>query len=191
MPRGFAERRARHRFDLVAGVEHDDVVAHRAHRVQVVADEHVRDAEIASKLRHQVEDRGGDYGIERRSHLVAQDQVGLRGERACEIHALLLPAREATRQPLRTGRRQLHQVQQFCDALLQRRAGEAVIELQRAPEDVGNRVRRIERGIGHLEHDLDAAQLLARALAEQGWQRLAIEQDLAARRWHEAGDRAR
>lgn len=54
-------------------------------------------------------------------------------------------------------------------------AAETVVELQRPTEDAADRSRRVERGVGHLEHDLDAAQLVTRALGSAARQPCAVE----------------
>ena len=99
---GLRKRGSRHGLDLVAGVQHDDVVAYRAYGVQVVADKHIRHTQLTPQLRHEIENRGTHHGVQRRGHLVAQNQVGLGGQRTREVHPLLLPARQASGQALRT-----------------------------------------------------------------------------------------
>ena len=131
---------ARHLRQLAAVLHDDDLVADRAHGVQVVADEQVGHAELAPQLGQQVEHRGADDGVERRGHLVAQDQVGLGGQRAREVDALLLAARQpagqrgrpacAAASPGRAARR--------CAAAAARRC-RPVIELQRPRQDALDR----------------------------------------------------
>jgi CubicO group peptidase (beta-lactamase class C family) len=59
-----------------------------------------------------------------------------------------------------------------------------------AAEDLLDGAPRVERGVRHLEDDLDAAELLLAALGGQGRQRLAAEPHGAAGGWQEAEDRA-
>ena len=136
MPRRVGERGAADRLDLLARVHHHDVVAHRPDRVQVMADEHVRNAQVAPQLRQQVEDRRADHGVQRRGDLVAQDQVGLGREGPRQVDALLLPAGQAGWTALGAGRRQLHQVQQLDDAAIQCLALQAPVQLQRPRQDL-------------------------------------------------------
>src|SRR5690349_6271642 len=49
-------------------------------------------------------------------------------------------------------------------------------------------MRRIERDVGRLKHDLDTAKLLARALRCERRKRHAIQFDATARRWDQAGN---
>jgi hypothetical protein len=153
-----------HLRQLAAVAHDDDLVAHRTHRVQVVADEKVRYAELASQFGDEIQHRGADHGVQRRSHFVAEDQVRLGGQCTRQIDALLLPTRQPAGQPLGQCARQLHQVQQLVDAPAQRLALEPAIELQRPRQDALDGLRRVERRVGRLEDDLDAAQVVAAAL---------------------------
>src|SRR5271166_2477893 len=121
------------------GIQHHHLVADRPHRVQVVADEHVRQAKLSPQPVHQIEDRRTDDGIERRGHLVAQDQVGLGGQRAREVDALLLPARQLAGQAVGDRRGQLHEIEQPADAARQLGAARGVEEPQRPAEDAADR----------------------------------------------------
>ena len=70
-------------------------------------------------------------------------------------------------------------------------SAEAVIKLQRAADDITDKLLRIERGIGHLKHELDLLQFLALAIAQSAFQFFAVEDDIAARRRQHAGHDAR
>ncbi len=64
-------RRAAAELHLPAGIEDHDLVANRPNGREVVADEHIGDAELAPQLRHEVEYGGADNRIESRGYLVA------------------------------------------------------------------------------------------------------------------------
>ena len=69
---------------------------------------------------------------------------------------------------------------------------QAVVELQRPRQDALDRLRRIERRVGHLEHDLDAAQLLAAcAAASVGGSGVPSNTHRARARRQQPGDDAR
>ena len=61
----------------------------------------IGDAGLALQLEQQVQDPLGDQRVERRGHLVADDEVGLGGERPGDADALLLAAGELARQAAR------------------------------------------------------------------------------------------
>ena len=71
-----------------------------AHGAEIVGDEHIGEAELllqpAQKLQHFL----GDQRIERGGRLVADDEIGLGGERAGDADALLLAAGELARPAL-------------------------------------------------------------------------------------------
>ena len=55
---------------------------------------------------------------------------------------------------------------EFPHARLRRRAADALVERQRAAEDLADGVARIERGIGRLVDHLDAPQMVAAAVVQ-------------------------
>ena len=87
--------------DHAAAVHHDDRVRDRLHGREVVGDEEVGDVGLVLDAQQQLQDAVGDQRVERRGDLVADDQVGLGGERARDADALLLAARELGRVALR------------------------------------------------------------------------------------------
>lgn len=185
MQRALTQRAAAAVLHHLLGVEDHHLVAHGSDHREVVADEQVGDAELALQLSAEVEDRRADHGVERRGDLVAQNERGFGGKRPCEIDALLLPAGQLARIALGHGRRQAHHVEKLGHAAPPLVAAEAVIELERPPEDAADRACRVERGIRLLEHDLDAAQLIARTMRGAATAR----RRAAPRRARPAGDR--
>src|SRR5262249_5550087 len=65
-----------------AEIHHADPVRHVAHDGEVVADEEVGQAESVLQIAHQIEDLRLHGDVERRSWLVANDELGFGGERA-------------------------------------------------------------------------------------------------------------
>ncbi|MDJ0946566.1 MAG: hypothetical protein QNJ30_24215 [Kiloniellales bacterium] len=100
--------------------EHDhDLVRDRLHRRQAVGDEHAGDLELVLQALQQLQNLLGDQLAEGRSHLVADDQLGLGGERAGDADALLLAAREIAGMAVdEVVGLQLDQAQQLADPLL-------------------------------------------------------------------------
>ena len=66
----------------------------------------------------------------------------------------------------------------------------AVVEGERTAEDVADRVGRIQRGVGELEDDLEAAELVLAAAAQIGGHLVAVEPDAAGMRGKQARDHA-
>ena len=88
---------ARRALDDLAEVHHRDVVADVLHHRHVVRDEEIGQAELALQPRQQVQDLRADRDVERRHRLVADHQLGVGGQRARDVDALALPARELVR----------------------------------------------------------------------------------------------
>ena len=80
-------------FHRAAGVHHHHLVGDRAHRVQVVADEHHGHPQRPPQLRQQIQHRGADNRVQRRSHLVADQHGRFGGQRPGQVH----PAASARR----------------------------------------------------------------------------------------------
>src|ERR1043165_5599055 len=81
-----------------AGEIHDrDGVADMLHNGEVVADEDVGQMALALQADHQVQDLASHRYVERRYGLIADDELGIEGERARYADALALPARKFVR----------------------------------------------------------------------------------------------
>ena len=61
---------------------------------EIVGDEQVREIELGLKLLEQVHDLRLDRDVERRDGLVADEELGVQGQRACEADPLALPPGE-------------------------------------------------------------------------------------------------
>ncbi len=90
-----------------------------AHDREVVGDEEVGEAEPALQVLQQVDDLRLDRHVERGDGLVADDQLGLRGERAGDADALALAAGEFVRIAQRRAGPRARLRQQLVDALAQ------------------------------------------------------------------------
>ncbi len=86
--------------DDAAEIHDGDAVAHMAHHAQIVADEQAGEIELAAQLQEQIEDLRLDGDIEGGHRLVADQQIGLHGQRAGDGDALALAARELMRIPV-------------------------------------------------------------------------------------------
>ncbi|EAQ14544.1 hypothetical protein RB2654_17781 [Rhodobacterales bacterium HTCC2654] len=143
------------RLDDLARLHHHHPVGDRAHDGQVMGDEDIGQPMLGLKPRDEVEDLGADRHVERRDRLVQHDQFGARDERARDGDALTLAAGE------------------FVNVTAHRIGGEAHVpeHLGHPFAPVGGRrghevegfghqtfdpPARVERGVGVLEHDLNA-----------------------------------
>ncbi len=105
MARGMGHGPRRSAFHDVAGIEHEDVVAHMRGEAQVMRDEQQRRAVIALHAADDLHDMGLRAHVERRRRLVGDDQGGLAGEGHGDEHALAHAARELERIALQQGSR--------------------------------------------------------------------------------------
>ena len=83
--------------DQPAQVHHPDPVADVLDDREVVGDEQVGQAELLLEVVEQVQDLALDRHVERRDGLVADDELGVEGERPGDADALALAARELVR----------------------------------------------------------------------------------------------
>ena len=79
-------------------VHHDNMVGYVLDHADVVRDEQVRDAEFALQFAQQVQDMSPHRHVERRSRLVADDQLRLHRQRPGHGDALALPSRKFVRE---------------------------------------------------------------------------------------------
>jgi hypothetical protein len=94
----------RRELDEAAEIHHADAVAHHVpHDREVVADEQVGQPELALQVLHQVQDLRLHRDVERRGRLVADQELGVGGQRARDRDALALAAREFVREFLAVG----------------------------------------------------------------------------------------
>ena len=158
-------RRVAARHDLA--LEHDhDLVGDALHRAEIVGDEEIGDAQLVLQPLQEPKDFLADQLIERGGHLVADDEIGLGGERPGDRHALLLPAGQFAGLAGDEVLGQIHLPEQLEDALAHFVPRAVEIEGDRPADHVEQRVLRVQRDVGHLIDHLHAPQLvLASVLA--------------------------
>ena len=126
--------------------------------LKIVGDEQVGEAELLLQVLQQVDHLRLDRHVERRHRLVADDQLGLDGERAGDADALALAAGEFVREAVHVVGLQADRLEQLHDAvfhrLLRRRE---LVDGERLADDRADLQPRIERGVGILEDDLHVA----------------------------------
>ena len=117
--------------DHPADVHHHHPVGDVLHHRQVVADEQVGQPQSLLQVLQQVDDLGLHRDVQRRHGLVADDQVGVQGQRPGDADALPLPAGERVRVAARVLRAQPDDGQQLGDPVAQR------LPLQHLVDDEG------------------------------------------------------
>jgi hypothetical protein len=118
-------------------------------------------AELALEVLQQVDHLRLDRHVERRHGLVADDQLGLGGERAGDADPLALAAGEFVRIAERMPGREADFAQQRVDALAQRRTRREPVQAQRLRQRLADREPWVQRGVGILEDDLHVAAQVA------------------------------
>ena len=144
-------------FDQAPQVHDPDPARHMAHDREIVADEQIGQAQAVLQIAHQIEDLRLHRYVERRSRLVAHDEVGPRGEGAGDRDALTLAAGKFVRIFVPVGGVEADKAQQFVR--LFSNVGTALDEPERPDrlgDDGGRALARVEAGVGILEHHLNA-----------------------------------
>ena len=154
-------------FDDLAEIHHRDLVAELLDHAEVVGDENIGQAALALQALEQIENLRLDRNIKRGYRLVADDQVGLRRERARD-------ARAAARWPPEnwcgTGRppaAEARPAAAAAHALVDDLAWSRSEEIERLATCSPARRARIERGERILKHDLQMPAHFAQRLAGQ------------------------
>src|SRR5438552_18333151 len=104
------------RLDDAPEVHHRDLVADVADDAEVVADEEVREVELALERLEEVEDLRLHRDVERARGLVEHDELGVERERARDADALALAAAELVREAVRVVGGQADLLRQLADA---------------------------------------------------------------------------
>ena len=138
-------------------VHHADAVAQVAHHAQVVGDEQVRQAVLATQVGEQVEDLRLDRHVQRRGRLVQHQQLRPQREGTRDGHALALAARQLVRPAghVRPGEADL--VQQRADPRLDLPRAQPAMGPERLRDHIRDPGTRVERPDRVLEHDLHLA----------------------------------
>ena len=158
---------------------------------QIVADQHVGDAELGLQILHQVEHLGLYRYIERADRFIGHDQPGFGDEGARNGNALALAARKLMRVLVRILRAQAYLLQHLDGAVALLGTAAVALSLQWLADDAFHRLARVQRSIRVLKHHLE---ILARAAQSVGWhavQVLAMQQHLAGCRFVQRHHQAR
>src|SRR5256884_331479 len=181
--RRVVERLAVGDLDDLAEVHDGHAVGDVAHDREVVGDEQVRETELRLEVFQQVDDLRLDRDVEGRDRLVADDERGLDGERACDAHALTLSAGELVGIPPRMLRQESDAPQELAHA---RRAlgrvGDDPVHRQGLGDDLPDRHPRVERAVRVLEDHLHLAAHRPQLVLAEGREVAPLEDDLPARR---------
>ena len=120
------------------------------------------------KVQQKPEDAIGDQRVKRAGHLVADDQLWFRRQCPRDADALFLAARKLGRVAVGVAAAHLDFIQQLLHAAVTFGAAQAKVELQRAPDEGGNRLARVHGDIGHLVDHLQFAQVVLGASGKIG-----------------------
>ena len=152
-----------------------------------MADEDEGHARITAQSLQKFDHIRPDNGVERRGHLVAQHDLGVRGEGACQIDPLLLAAGQFMRIAFGEWWRQLDHIQKLEKPSVFRVASQPAIEFQRPADDVLDPLARVQCRVRHLINELNLAKLFPRPVAKIGRDALAIQLQSAVARRQEPG----
>ena len=146
-------------FHHLAQVHHQHPVAHVAHHIQVVADEHIGQAKVLFQIQQQIEHLRFHRLVQGRNRLVQDDQARLQGQGAGNVDALALTARQLVRVALgKPFRRQTHAGQQVARAFHRFALGHAMHH-GRKRDRVFHGQARVERCVTVLKHHLRLAPI--------------------------------
>ena len=177
--------------DNQAVLHHHHLVGDGAHRRQVMGDQHVGQFHFFLQASQKFQDAFGHQLVERRGHLVADDEFRFRRQRAGDSDPLFLATGELRGQAVDIFLRvHLDQLEKLFHSAAFFGALEPQIEFDGPANDLADPLARIQRGIGHLVNHLDLTELVDTALAVIGRKNLVPECDLAGHRRQQAGDAA-
>ena len=161
--------------DDLAEVHDRDPVGDVADDGEVVGDEQVGQPEVRLEPLEQVDDLRLDRHVEGADRLVADDDLGLDGERPGDADALALAAAELVRIALDERGVETDQLEQLGDARLARLARREVVDAQRLGQDLADGLARVEARVrvleDHLELPAAAPQVVALERQEVGRRR--------------------
>ena len=136
---------------------------------QVVRDENVGEPEVGLQVGEQVDDLRLDGDVEGRHWLVADDQLGLEGQRPGHPDTLPLAAGELRGEPVEVLRVEPHPLHQLLHAALAIRARGQLVDGEGIPDDRPDPAARVQGADRVLEDHLDlAAQRPHAPLGELG-----------------------
>lgn len=140
-----------------------------------MGDEEIGDLLDLLEIEQELQNAVGHQRVERRGHLVADDELGLGGQRAGDADPLLLAAREFGRIAVDEAGTHLDFLEQLLDAPVALGALQTEIEGQRSADDRTDGMARIHRDIGHLVDHLQLAQIVLAAIGQSIGEIAAVE----------------
>ncbi len=112
--------------------------------VEVVSDEDVREPELLLQVLEQVQDLGLHRDVERRYRLVAEDELGVDGERAGNADALALPTGELVREAVVVLGVEADDLEELLHAALLLGRRPDPVDLERLADDVADALASVE-----------------------------------------------
>src|SRR5439155_23277839 len=187
VPRRDIKRAGRRHLDDATEIHHRNALADVFDHREIMGDKEISQPEFLLQILQQIDDLGLDRHVQRRHRLIADDQLGLDGERARDADALALAAGELIRIASHVVRAQADGLQQLDDALfeLPPGLGQSVND-QGFADDRADIHARIERGIRVLKDDLDVAAQQAEFAGPELPDILAFKMNLARGRFDQA-----
>src|SRR5882757_2386203 len=177
--------------DDAAQIHHRDTVGDVLDDLQVVADEEIGQVQPALQIEQEIEDLAAHRDIERGGRFVEDDDVRRDRDGAGDADALALAAAQLVRVALEMDDAEAHHLDQLAHPRRPRRARQVEMQAQRLVEHLANAHARIERGVGILEHHLDAPVDPRQETRRERQDRLAVDHHVAAARLDQPHDAAR
>jgi hypothetical protein len=167
--------------DDLARVHDGGPVTDLRHHRQIMGDEDHGEAEITGQPHQQLEDLGLHHHVERGGRLVGQEHLRLAGQRQRNRGALPHAARELVGVAVGTVARDADQLEQLAHLGAGGLAAGGAVHLHRLHDLAADRLHRVERVHGALEHHRDVLP----AVRADGF--LAPRQDVLPVQEHAAG----
>ena len=145
-------------FDQFAQVHDADAVGDVLDDAEVMRDEQVGQAHFGLQVLEHIDDLRLDGNVQRRDRLVADDELGVDGQRTGDADALALPARKLMRVAVGVLAVEPDALQQADDAVVAVLVvfGQ-LVDVQALADNIADGHARVQAGVGVLEHDLHAA----------------------------------
>ena len=165
----------------LAQVHHRDLIGEELHHRQVMGDKEIGQVELRLQILQQVQDLGLDGHVQRGHRLVADDELGLQGQRPGDAHPLAAAAVQLVGIGVEQPGGEAHHVHQPGNLLIQLRTALGLcVNPQRFPDDLPNGHPGVQGGERVLEDDLQILAQVVKLLLIHLADVLSVEQDLAA-----------
>jgi hypothetical protein len=175
--------------DDAAEIHDGDAVTDVTDDGEVVCNKKIGEAQSLLQAAEQVEDLSLDGDIESGDGLIADDEVGFDGESAGDADALALAAAEFVGVARCEVGAESDELEELFDALAYAAAGEAM-DIEDFADGLADGHARVERAERILENDLGSTPEATEAIAIEGSNVGAVEEDAASARLDEAEDGA-